>query len=289
MKTSAPASHPRLRRLRRWLRAPALLILVFLIWFLAQRPSLDRDWQPGLDRLPRAEFQGDTVHIQNVRNFRTQPDHSRLARYEDRTYDLSQVESLWYILSIFNGDGWRGPAHSMLSFGFADGRFLVVSVEARKEVGEDYSVWLGAVRRFEMMYVVGDERDMLLDRCAFRDDIVHMYPIVAQPDQIARLLRDMLTTANTLREKPRFYNTLTGNCTSKLRDEVNNVFPHRIPPTWKVVLPGYTDTLLRDLGLLKGETEIDKIRTLYRVDEIGAAIGDVPEFSRLIREGLPGT
>ena len=265
------------------------MVLIFLIWFLAQRPSLDRDWQPGLDRLPQAEFQGDTVHIQNVRNFRTQPDHSRIAHYEDRTYDLSQVGSLWYILSIFNGDGWRGPAHSMLSFGFADGRYLVVSVEARKEVGENYSVWLGTARQFEMMYVVGDERDMLLDRCGFREDIVHMYPIAAEPDQISRLLRDMLETANSLREKPCFYNTLTGNCTSKLRDEVNNVFPGRIPPTWKVILPGYSDTLLRDLGLLKRETDIEKIRTLYRVDKKGAAIGDVRGFSHRIRAELPGT
>lgn len=289
MSTKTATNRPFRRLLRRRSFPLAILVLGFLIWFLAQRPSLNRDWQPGLDRLPAAEFMGDTVHIKNVRNFHTRPDQTRAASYEDRTYDLGRVESLWYILSIFNGDGWRGPAHSMLSFGFADGRYLAVSVEARKEVGEEYSVSLGLLRRFEMMYVVGDERDMILDRCGFRDDIVHMYPIVAEPDQIGRLLRDMLETANSLREEPRFYNTLTANCTSKLRDEVNNVFPHRIPPTWKVVLPGYTDTLLRDLGLLKGETQIEKIRTLYRIDEKGAAIDDVPESSRLIREGLPGT
>lgn len=260
------------------------LFLGILIWFLAQRPSHERQWQSGLERLPRAALDGNQAHLTNVRNFRSQPGGTRLVQWEDRTYDLSQLETLWYVLSIFNGDGWRGPAHGMLSFGFSDGRYLVVSVEARKEVGENYSIWKGMARRYELMYVLGDERDMVLDRCAFRPDVVYLYPIEARPDQIRRLLADFLQSANVLQDQPRFYNTITANCTSVLRDHVNEVFPHRIGPTWKVILPGYSDRLLVDLGLLKETDDIETVRQRHRIDEKGTHIGDVPDFSRLIRE-----
>lgn len=261
-----------------------VLLLGCLTFFLAQRPSHDRQWQAGLDRLPAAQFTGDMANLTNVRNFRSQADGSRLVSWEDRDYDLSQVESLWYVLSLFNGDGWRGPAHGMLSFGFSDGRYLVVSVEARKEVGESYSIWKGMARQYELMYILGDERDMVLDRCAYRPDVVYLYPIAAESDQIRRLLEDFLNAANALHDHPRFYNTMTANCTSKLRDHVNEVFPGRIPPTWKVILPGYSDQLLIELNLLKETDDIEKVRQQYRIDEKGKLIGDDPSFSRLIRK-----
>ena len=280
-------------RLSRILKGPALglglILLLFLIWFYAHRPSNDRPWQPGLERLPTATFSGDTVSIRNVRDFRTRDDGTRSPSWDTRSFDLDQVDSLWYILSVFNGDGWRGPAHGMLSFGFADGRFLVLSVEARKEVGESYSVWKGMVRSYEMMYVMGDERDLILDRCAYRDDVVYLYPITARPDQIRRLLEDMLHSANELHEKPRFYNTLTLNCTSRLRDHVNRVFPGRVPPTWKVILPGYSDELLEELGLLADERPVEEVRRFHRIDELGTEIGDVPDFSRRLREAFQQT
>ena len=262
-----------------------LVLLVFLIWFYSHRPSNDRLWQQGLDRLPTAIFSGDTVSIRNVRDFRTRADGTRQEKWDTRTYDLSQVRSVDYILSVFNGDGWRGPAHGMLSFGFGDGDYLVLSVEARKEVGESYSVWKGMVRTYEMMYVMGDERDLILDRCAYRDDVVYLYPIEARPDQIRRLLEDMLHSANELHDRPRFYNTLTFNCTSRLRDHVNRVFPGRVPPTWKVILPGYSDELLEELGLLADDRPLEEVRDRHRIDDLGTQVGDVPDFSRLIRQG----
>jgi hypothetical protein len=262
----------------------AIILVAMVVRFFSLDPSHERRWQPGLDRLPAATFTGNTARIENVRNFRINDDGTRRQRWETRTYDLDQLESVWYILSVFNGEGWRGPAHGMLSFGFRDGRFLVVSVEARKEVGESYSIWKGMFRRFEMMYVLGDERDLLLERCAHRPDVVHMYPVTASPEQVRRLLEDFLNAANDLQTRPRFYNTLTFNCTSRLRDHVNRVFPGRVPPTWKVILPGYSDELIRDLDLLDFDGSLEEARETYRIDIKASVIGDVPEFSRLIRQ-----
>ena len=268
---------------RRVLLGTAGVVILLAIWFLLQRPSNDRAWQPGLERLAQATFAGDLVTIDNVRDFRVRSDGTRDERWDRRTYDLSRLDSLWYVLSVFDGDGWRGPAHGMLSFGFDDGRYLVVSVEARKEIGESYSVWKGLLRRYEMMYVMGDERDLVLDRCANRGDEVYLYPVQAEGPQIRKLLEDMLRSANALRRTPRFYNTLTNNCTSRLRDHVNAVYPDRIPPTWKVILPGFSDELLRDLDLLRGDSDLADARRIYRIEDRAARIGDVPEFSASIR------
>jgi len=60
MSTKTATNRPFRRLLRRRSFPLAILVLGFLIWFLAQRPSLNRDWQPGLDR---CGFRDDIVHM----------------------------------------------------------------------------------------------------------------------------------------------------------------------------------------------------------------------------------
>ena len=254
-----------------------------LVWALLTRPRLDRDWILEHARLPEAVFDGDLVHLRGVRDFRYHHDAPPEAAYLDRTFDLAQVESLWFVLSIFNEEGWRGPAHSMLSFGFAGGEYLVVSVEARKERGEGYSAWRGIFRKYELIYVIGTEEDLILTRAVYRPDDVYLYPVKAEPDKIRELLVGMLVQANELRTRPEFYNTLTTNCTSRLRDHANLVAPGRIPASWKVLLPGYADELMQELGLLAGDFTVEQARERFWVNERAEQYQGRADFSRLIR------
>lgn len=262
--------------------AVALALLIFAVW----PASLDRDWIPQHARTPCASFDGDQVTIAGVRNFRFSPDGPPLERWETRSYDLSRLESLWYGLSVFHPDGWRGPAHGFFSFGFDDGSYLVVSVEARKEVGEPYGVYRGLLRTFELIYIVGDERDLILDRTVNRPDDVYLFPIEAPRAGIRDLLVSMLAEADHLGRDPEWYNTLTDNCTSRLRDHVNDVAPGLIPPTWRVVLPGYTDELMISLGRLQGPEGLEAARRKWWINERAKAAGDAPGFSEAIRDTM---
>lgn len=260
-----------------------LVLVAASTWWLLQRPSHDRTWQLGLVRLPWVEFADDLVVIHDFRNFDWHPDGTAEIRYETRCFDLATVDSLWFCLSVFNPEGWRGPAHSLLSFGFTDGRYLAVSVEARKEVGENYSVWKGLARRFELMYVIGDERDLVGNRVAFRPDDVWLYPLQATPEFARRLLAEILHAANGLHDKPQWYNTVADNCTSRLYEHSESVAPGKIPPSWKILLPGYADELLQSLNLIAGVEDLASARARYYIKDRATAALAAPDFSQRIR------
>jgi hypothetical protein len=266
----------------------AALLAAGVIALAVQSPRSDRNWIPEHARMPRVAFAGETVSITNLRDFRTQASGDVRPGYVDRTCDLSAVESLWYVLAVFHEDDWRWPAHSMFSFGFADGTYLVVSVEARKEVGESYSIWQGLLNRYEIIYVVGTEKDLVRTRAVHRPDDVYLYPIKASPEKIRALLVSLLRKADDLALHPEFYNTLTRDCTTRLRDHVNEVAPGLIPLSWKVQLPGFSDELARDLGLLDATLPLEQERRRFHINERARLFADAPDFSRRIRRPLPG-
>lgn len=272
-------------RRRRVLVPLGILAVLWLGWF-SVRPSHDRNWQEALAVLPSVHFDGDVATIEGVRDFRWKSLTEFDARYDTRTYDLSQVTSLWYCLSIFHPDGWQGPAHSLLSFGFADGRYLAVSVEARKEKDEGYSIYRGMAKRFELMYVLGDERDLIANRAALRPDSVLLYPIRATPEAISKILRDVLEAAERLRQRPEFYHTITNNCTTRLRDHVNHVAPGLIPPSWKVLLPGYSDELLEQLDLIDADLPLEEARAHFDIKDVATDAVGADDFSQRIRANL---
>ena len=259
-------------------------VLVAAIGFASIRPSNSRNWTPEHSRLPAITIDGSEARIENVRDFRTVSPDSLAPGYYDRTYDLEGIETLWFILSIFNEDEFRGPAHSAVSFGFEDGTYLTVSVEARKEVGESYSITKGLLKRYELIYVIGDERDLIRTRAVFRPDRVYLYPIQTTKKKIRELFVDMLEAANALHDRPLFYNTATRNCTTVLRDHVNIVTPGLLPHSWKVLLPGYADELLDSLELLvDSDVPIEELRDRHRINEKARAAADDEDFSARIR------
>ena len=263
----------------------AVVILLALAWaaFSFVRPSNDRDWKPEHARLPLATFDGSRVHIHDVRDFRYASADSLTAGYDDRVYDLDSLATVWLVIAVFNEEERRGPAHSLLSFGFEGGGYVAISVEARKEVGEGYSTVRGLFKKYEIIYVIGDERDLILTRAVYRPDDVYLYPIKASRNKIRELFVSMLEKANDLRVNPEFYNTLTNNCTSKLRDHVNLIAPGLVPHSWKLVLPGYADELVKDLGLLGEDVTIEEARRKFWINGRAQVYADAPDFSARIR------
>lgn len=245
----------------------ALLVVLALAWLVLvaiTRPSNDRRWVPEQSRLPTALLEGDRLRVANVRHARYRSTTDFDLRWETHDYDLADLESAWFIVEPFAD--WRGPAHTFLSFGFRDGRHLAVSAEVRKEVGETYSPLAGLFRQYELMLVLGDERDLVGLRAAHRRDAVHLYRLRATPAQARALLERLLVQANALAARPAFYNTLTANCTTTIVDAVDALAPGTIPMSWRTRLPGYSDDLAFDLGLIDTTLPRDRYREAHRID-----------------------
>lgn len=246
-------------------------------------PSNSRGWKPEHAVMPSAEFNGNTVHVQNIRNFSYQSADEFTPDYYDGTFDLNKIESVWFVLSPFV-PGWRGPAHSFLSFGFSDSQFVCISVEARKEQGESYSILKGLVNSYELIYVIGDERDLIGLRAVYWDDPVYVFPIKTGKDRIRALFVDMLERANKLKQAPEFYNTLTSSCTTNLYEHADKLNPNKWSFSWKLILPGYADELIYDKGILDTELSLEESRKRFRVNDLAKQLIMSSNFSLGIRQ-----
>ena len=272
-------------RLRRWLWAAALGAAL-LFYYFSIFPSNDRDWSPDQARLPQAAFDGRMVYIDNIRDFTYRSTEDYTPAWSDAAYDLDKLRTLWFVVEPF-GAG-KGAAHTFLSFGFSDGNYLCVSVEIRKEKGESFSPFLGLLRKYELMYVVGTERDLIGLRAAHRKDQVILYPIKAPREKIEALFVSMLKRANDLAGHPEFYNTLTNTCTTNLVRHLNEVAEKPISP-WRisVLLPGSSDKLAYDLGLIATNLPFDQAKQKFNITDRARQYAESVKFSQRIREGMP--
>ena len=297
MESSPSSSSPRAvgeRSPRKWTVIASIAVLLVLLAGSAfafkvarEAPSADRDWAADQAVAPRISFQGDRVRIENLRDFRHGSDGAFVPGYRDETYDLADVRGVSFVLAPF-AERWRGLAHGFVSFELAGDRFVSISVEARREEDEEYSLLGGLMRRFEVSYVVGTEEDLIGLR-AVRGDTLFVYPSRATPEQASTLFADMLRGAQSVHTQPVFYNTLFRNCMTILRDHVNRLEGVSLPYGWGMLLPGYSDELALKNGLLDTDLPIEEARIRFRVDETAReALVRGERFSSRIRpaEGL---
>lgn len=244
-------------------------------------PSNDRQWTPDQAVLPFIEFHGNQVTVRNVRNcdYRTADDYD--VHHYDKTFNLDRLESVDFIVVPF--EDIPGIAHTMLSFGFGDQGHLAVSVEIRKERGEAYSPVKGFFRQYELMYVLADERDVILKQSLHYLCDVYVYRSSASRSRCRDLLLDVFQRVNKLHEEPEFYHTLSNNCTTNIRNHVNRLAPDRVPYDYRVLLPAYSDRLAFDLGLLERRGTFEETRAAAKVNYHAYLHESSPDFSKMIR------
>lgn len=269
--------------LRSLLAVVALLAVVFAWWFSIE-PSNDRDWMPDVAELATAEINGNQVTVHNVRNFDYRSEDEYDVHWEDRIYDLDKLENLDLFLIY-----WGSPmiAHTIMSWQFEDGKHLAVSIETRKEKGEAYSAILGFFRQFELYYVVADEQDVVKLRSNYRGEDVFVYRLQAKPELARELLLDYFAEMNSLAEKPRWYNAATLNCTTAIREHMVNIGRNGALD-WRMLVNGYLPELGYERGSLDTSVPFEELQRRSEITEAAKAAGDSPEFSSLIRVGVPG-
>lgn len=249
------------------------------VWWRGRVPVDAGAWSPDQARVVAVTTRGDSAFLANVRD--ADP-RSRAPAWDRRALDLAGLDSVWLVVAPFS-EGWRGPAHIFVTFGFADGQHVAISVEARRGPGEEYSVLAGAFHRYQVLYVVGTERDLIGRRVWDAEGPVYLYPIRATPEAIRTLFTAMLDRAVTLGAHPEFYNTFTNNCTSNLIAHVQPLVRDRIPSAWVSVMPGYSDAVAHRLGLIADDADLSTERLRYRIGPGARAALDSAGFSSQIR------
>ncbi len=259
------------------------LCALVVLWWLTISPSNQRRWIPDVEKLATADIDGDRVTIHNVRNFSYTSETDFTPHWETRSYDLSKITGLDMYFSY-----WSGPtiAHTILSWEFENRDHLAISIETRREVGEEYSAVKGFFRQFEIYYVVADERDLVRLRTNFRNEQVYLYRLKVDPELAKRMLLDYLETLNNLTNKPVWYNALTHNCTTTIRQH-NAHLGNARALNWRLFANGYLDQLLYQRQMIDTSLPFSELRDVSMVSKRGLAAPEA-EFSSFIRQGMPG-
>jgi hypothetical protein len=272
-----------LARNRRALLLFAGLFLCVLAWWISIRPSDERPWRPDVKVMPRAIIDGDRVRIKGVRDFDYRSRNDFTARYQEREVSISHLTSIDFFVSYFLVEP---VAHTFLSFNFDNAPPICISIETRPEIGQSFAPVASLFKKFELIYIVADERDLVGVRTNFRAEDVYLYHIRTTPDRARKLFRIYLDRINELASRPEFYHLLTNSCT------VNIVRYARMVGKvsrfdFRYILNGFVDSYLYSLGLLDTDLPFRELRLRSKINDAAQAAGNSPDFSERIRAAVP--
>jgi Domain of unknown function (DUF4105) len=254
-----------------------------LLWWYSLRPSNDRPWADDVANIVNGQITGDEAVLHNVRNFSWRSASHYTARWETRHYDLRQLDSLDMIMSYWNVPG---IAHVLFSFGFAGGERVAFSVEIRRQKHQAYSPVGGFFKEFELSIVAADERDIVRVRTNVRGEDDYLYRLRLPRPAIRSLFAAYVEQSNTLLSTPRFYNTLTINCTMLVYHMMRHIVG-RLPFSYRVLLSGYLPEYVYSVGGLDMRFSLPELRAFGHITARAKAADDDPRFSAAIRAGIP--
>ena len=272
--------------LSRQRRMSALFIVLFLgvvAWWISISPSHDRNWRPEVAVMPRAFIDGDRVRITGVRNFDYRSRDDFDVHYEERIVQLSHLTGLDFFVSYWS-EGF--VAHTFVSFIFDNAPPLSISIETRPEVGEGFDPVASLFKQFELIYVVGDERDLVRVRTNYRGESVYLYRLNSSPDSVRRLLMIYLARINELADKPEWYHLLTNSCTINIV-RYANAAGRAGRFNIRHLLNGLIDSYLYHSGRVDTTLPFDELRRRSLINAAAQAADDAADFSDRIRASLP--
>jgi hypothetical protein len=272
-----------LSRGRRALTTFVLLFIGVVAWWISILPSHDRTWRPEVAVMPRATIDGDRVRISGVRDFDYRSRTDFTIHYEMREVQLSHLTGLDFFVSYWS----EGPvAHTFVSFIFDNAPPLSISIETRPEVGEGFNPLASLFKQFELIYVAGNERDLVRVRTNYRKETVYLYHLNTPVESVRRLLLIYLDRINDLADRPEFYHLLTNSCTINIIRYANAAgrsgsfsFHH--------LLNGFIDSYLYYSGRVNTALPFEELRRRSQINDRAEAANDAPNFSDRIRVSLP--
>src|SRR5262249_26188605 len=159
-------------------------------------------------------------------------------------------------------------------------------IETRPEVGESFDPLASLFKQFELIYVVGEERDLVRVRTKYRGEEVYLYRLNTSAENARRLFLIYLRRINELADRPEFYNLLSNNCTLNIV-RYANAAGREGRFDIRHLLNGLIDSYLYHSGRVDTTLPFDELRRRSLIDEAAQAADDAPDFSQRIRASLP--
>jgi len=255
-----------------------------LLWWTRIAPSNEGLWTDDVLRMTTGTIDGQRVTLNDVRNFdwRTRTDYAQ--RWETRSYDLDRLRSVDMIMSYW---GMPGIAHMLISFGFEDGAQIVFSVEIRRQIFQEFSEIGGFFKEFELSIIAADERDVIRVRTNVRGEEAYLYQLRMPLAAMRALFLGYVDEANKLATTPRFYNTITVNCTTLVYQMMKRILGH-LPLDYRLLLSGRLPEYVYRVRGLNQSFSLAELRARGRITERARLSDRSPTFSADIRRGLPG-
>lgn len=214
---------------------------------MTQPPRVDRNWYPYLAPTPDVTLSEEAFAVAPVSDWSYAGlDAVAAETYSNAEFRFEELRNVWFMLEPQPGS--QLAAHTLLLFEFEGDRLLGVTIEARREQGEDYSAVRGLFNAFELIYIWASARDLLTRRAVMLDHEVFVYPVDITDEQERALLRRLLERTESLETTPRYYNTITSNCTNELAKAAGF--------TWApaYILTGRSDEYLFRRGIIPGQS-----------------------------------
>ncbi len=246
-------------------------VIVLVTFVSLRRPSLSREWDEDVAVLAGVELaSGGEVRLTDVRDWSYTHDSIVSKGYFDASYDPQDIVDVWMYEQQLDDRGWI--AHTFLVFEFDEsygpGRFLGLSVETRRELGEEYSIVGGVLRAFEVTHIWATEADLVTRRVQFLDYPLTRYRLEIPDEYRARIFVKLAQETGELASTPRWYNTATNNCTSSLIQYVNESEPDAIPVHYSYIFTGKVDDYLEKLGYLDPEYSLAVTREYLAANDL---------------------
>lgn len=245
-------------------RGAALALFAALLSAYAAKEPIERDWIALQSRPASIIRDGDRVTIVDFRDAVHRPGEPSEVRWTEATFDISQLTGADIIIQPFGGV--KALAHVMLSFGFADGRHVVVSMEARRVKGGRFDALAGLFRHEQLFAELGTERDLFWQRLARQPpDELQIYPVTASREAVRAYFERIIAFVDEIHDRPRFYSTLRESCMTTLMNLAPESF---LSVPWHDIrrwVPGYSLSLFQQVGLVDGTMPAEELRQMHRL------------------------
>jgi hypothetical protein len=122
-------------------------------------------------------------------------------------------------------------------------------------------------RQFQLIYIVGDERDVVGLRGAIWKDPVYFYPARTTQQRKRAIFVDMMERAHSLEDDPEFYHLIFNNCMNNILLHLRRLGGRPVPSDLQVLLTGLSDRTAYRLGYIDTDLPFEKARQAFRVDK----------------------
>ena len=153
-------------------------------------------------------------------------------------------------------------------------------------MGEGFDPIASLFKQFELIYVVGDEPDVVGVRTTHRRETVYLYGLNADVEKVRELLLVYLARINELADRPEWYHLLSNSCTINIIRYLNAA-GRKGRFDIRHLFNGLIDSYLYHSGRIDTSLPFDELRRRSLINAAAQAADGATDFPDRIRAGLP--